>query len=225
VRGRTAAYLALLLGGGLALVASSQAWWRAVGTGVSVRFTGSQASGGLSQALGLVALAGTLLILALRARGRQVVAGLLVVVAAGAVLVGILRLRPSADAVRTQVREVSLADQFQVLATVWPTVYAAAGVLVALGAGLVLGTARRWPVRADRFARAAEPSVTAPSGDPGDVWRAMDAGLDPTVDRPADDPDVRKTEVADTMEQSDGSVRTGLSAPASPPEETEVRNG
>jgi hypothetical protein len=142
VRARTAAYLALLLGGGLALVASSQAWWRAVGTGVSVRFTGSQA-----------------------------------------------------------------------------------GVLVALGAGLVIGTARRWPVRPDRFARAAEPSVTAPSGDPGDVWRAMDAGIDPTVDRPADDPDVRKTGVADTMEQSDGSVRTGLSAPASPPEETEVRNG
>jgi uncharacterized membrane protein (TIGR02234 family) len=219
VRARTVAYLALVLGGGLALVASSQAWWRAVGTGVSVRFTGTQASGGLSQALGLVALAGTLLILALRARGRQIVAGLLVLVGAGAVVVGILRLRPSADAVRTQVREVSLADQFQVLATAWPTGYAVAGLLVALGAGLVVGTARRWPVRADRFARAADPSVSAASSDPGDVWRAMDAGVDPTADRAADDPDVRETAIADTMGAFDEPVRTGLSAPASPPEE------
>ena len=49
-------------------------------------------------------------------------------------LLGALRVRPSADAVRTQVREVSLADQFALTGTAWPWVYAAAGVLVLAGA-------------------------------------------------------------------------------------------
>ena len=96
----------------LALVAGSRAWWRAAGTGVSVAFTGTEATGGLAQALALVALAGVLLALVLRSRGRRVLGVLLVLAGAGAVVLGLLRPRPASGAVRTRVLEVSLADSF-----------------------------------------------------------------------------------------------------------------
>ena len=66
MRGRALAFGCLLIGGALALVASAQPWWRATGEGAAVKFTGTQATAGLSQAPAIVALAGTLLMLALR---------------------------------------------------------------------------------------------------------------------------------------------------------------
>ena len=87
-RSRALAFGCLLLGGGLALVGSAQPWWRAVGEGVVVKFSGTQATGGLSQALAIVALAGTLLMLALRTRGRRVIGALLLLVGAGIAVVG-----------------------------------------------------------------------------------------------------------------------------------------
>jgi uncharacterized membrane protein (TIGR02234 family) len=179
---RTRALLPGVVGGVLVLVTGAQPWWRATGEGVAVAFTGTETTAGLSQALGVVALAGWLLVLALRTRGRQVVAALLALAGAGAVLVGSLGLRPSAAAVRTQVREVSLADQFGLDATGWSYGYAAAGLLVLAGGVLVLLTAPRWPGRTDRFSRDApvRPATTA-ADDPADVWRAQDAGLDPTA--------------------------------------------
>jgi drug/metabolite transporter (DMT)-like permease len=179
VRGR--ALVPGLLGGVLALVTGAQPWWRASGEGVAVSFTGTETTAGLAQALGVVALAGWLLVLVLRTRGRQVVAALLVLLGAGIVLVGALRPRPSADAVRSQVREVSLADQFALRSTGWSYGYAVTGLLVTAGAVLVLVTAANWPQRADRFSRTAVPVAVLASDDPAAVWRAQDAGLDPTA--------------------------------------------
>ena len=206
MRSRASALGLLLAGGALALVASAQPWWRAVGEGVSVGFKGSEATGGLSQALAVVVLAGTLLILVLRARGRRIVGGLLIAAGAGVVALGVLRVRPSADAVRTQVREVSLVDQFALTGTAWPWVYAAAGLLVLAGAVSVVINAPRWRASAARFERgsnAAKPSVAT---DPADVWRALDAGEDPTIEaarEAAEDPDVRKGPTGDTMENAE----------------------
>lgn len=200
------ALLALLIGGGLALVASAQPWWRTVGQGsaldqgLSVAFSGTEATGGLSQALGAVVLAGTLLILALRARGRRVVGVLLLIGAAGVVVVGLVRSRPTPEAVRAQVREVSLTDQFALTSTPWPWVYAIAGVLIATGALSVVVNAARWQESAARFERPADVAVTPHSTevgtdedatrpasidsveDPARVWRALDEGEDPTLD-------------------------------------------
>ena len=50
MRSRALALGCLLVGGGLALVGSAQTWWRGVGEGVVVKFSGTQATGGLSQA-------------------------------------------------------------------------------------------------------------------------------------------------------------------------------
>jgi uncharacterized membrane protein (TIGR02234 family) len=198
MRPRPVCFALLFVGGGLGVVAAAQPWWRAVGagsaghggtapadTGLSVAFSGVQATAGLSQALAVVALAGTLLILVLRSRGRRVVGTILALVGAAIAVVGALRLQPSPEAVRAQVREVSLADQFALEPTVWPWIFAVAGAAVLAGAALCVVTAARWPVRVDRFERAAQTRPVSATDHVSEVWKAMDAGLDPTASEPA----------------------------------------
>jgi len=152
VRSRAVAYAALLGGGVLALVASSQA-------------------AGLSQALALAGLAGALLMLALRSRGRQVIGGAQALLGLGIVAAGVVAALAGPEP--------------------WPVAYAGAGGLVAAGGLVTLLTSPRWPTRAERFETRDEPV---------DLWRAQDAGLDPTADSvDPDDPDVRKPVVRDTM--------------------------
>ena len=57
MRSRALAFGCMLIGGALALIGSGQPWWRAAGEGVVLKFSGTQATGGLSQALAVVALA------------------------------------------------------------------------------------------------------------------------------------------------------------------------
>jgi hypothetical protein len=149
VRSRAVAYAALVAGGILALVASAQ-------------------SAGLSRALALAGLAGALLMLALRARGRRIIGGALALLGLGIVATGVTAALPGGDR--------------------WAIGYAVAGALVVTGGVLTLLTSPRWPSRAERFETRDEPV---------DLWRAQDAGLDPTAD--PDDPDVRKTPVRDRM--------------------------
>jgi uncharacterized membrane protein (TIGR02234 family) len=180
MRSRALAFGCLLSGGALALIAGAQPWWRATGDGVAVTFTGTQATAGLSQALAIVALAGTLLMLALRARGRWLVGALLAVLGLGIGLAGGLRVQPSADAVRSQVREVSLVDAFRLSTTAWPWIFALSGVLIVVGAAVTMITAGSWPARSNRFQLdQAEPPTFDESAE---LWRAMDAGVDPTSD-------------------------------------------
>lgn len=146
--GRAIAYAALLAGGMLGLVASSQAE-------------------GLSRALAGAALAGALLLLALRVRGRQVVGGALTLLGAGLILAG-------ATAGATPAG--------------WRAAYAIGGLLVLAGGTVTILTSRRWISRPDRFRKENEPA---------DLWRAQDAGLDPTAE--PHDPDVRKPSARETL--------------------------
>jgi uncharacterized membrane protein (TIGR02234 family) len=206
MKSRTLAFGCLIIGGALALVGSAQPWWRADSQGVVVKFSGTQATTGLSQALAIVALAGTLLLLALRTRGRRVVSALLLLVGAAIAIVGGLRLQPSAEAVRSQVREVSLTDAFQLTATVWPWVFALSGVLVADGAVLTMITAWAWPSAPDRFQAGLVKAEGSASDDPAELWKALDAGVDPTTE--ANDtakvphPDVQDRAAGATMEDT-----------------------
>ena len=179
MRSRALAFGCLLLGSALALVGGAQPWWRATGEGVVLRFTGTQATGGLSQALAIVALAGTLLMLALRTRGRRVVGALLLLVGVGLAMLGGLGLQPNADAVGSEVHGVGLAA-FQLSATVWPWVFAVSGALVAIGGALTMITAGTWPARSNRFQPGQSKAEVPASEDPAELWKAMDAGADPT---------------------------------------------
>jgi uncharacterized membrane protein (TIGR02234 family) len=182
MRSRALAFGCLIIGGALAMIGTSQPWWRAAGEGVVVRFSGTEATGGLSQALAIVALAGTLLMLALRTCGRRVIGGLLLLVGVTIAAVGGFRRQPNADTVRTEVREVSLADAFHVDATAWPWVFAVSGVLVAVGAALTMITGGTWPSGSNRFQAGPSNAEASASDDPAELWKAMDAGLDPTAD-------------------------------------------
>jgi uncharacterized membrane protein (TIGR02234 family) len=182
MRSRALAFGCLLIGGALALVGSAQPWWHATGEGVVLKFSGTQATGGLSQALAIVALAGTLLMLALRPRGRRVVGTLLLLVGVGLAVVGGLGLQPSADAVGSEVHGVSLANTFQLSATVWPWLFAVSGALVAIGAVLTMITAGSWPARSNRFQSGQSRAEVPVTEDPAALWKAMDAGADPTTD-------------------------------------------
>jgi hypothetical protein len=202
-----------LVGAALGFVAGSQPWWRAEAAGLNATFSGTQSTGGISQALAFVVAAGALLLLTLSVRGRQVVAALLLMVGASMAVLGVLRLRPSAEAVRDQVRTISMADQFSLSATAWPWVYAAAGALVVVAAMITLLRSGDWSRPTARFERG------TPASSPGEyaaeAWRAMDAGLDPTADLPdgperRSDPDVHSGPTRDTMER-DPSSGTKLS--------------
>jgi uncharacterized membrane protein (TIGR02234 family) len=218
MRSRTVAFGCLLIGGVMALIASAQPWWGATGEGVAVTFTGTQVTAGLSQALAIVALAGTVLMLVLRSGGRRVVGALLLLVALGIALAGGLRLQPSADAVRSQVREVSLVDAFRLNTTAWPWIFAFAGFVIAVGAAVTMITAGRWPARSNRFQPQLGQAAPASSEDSAELWKAMDAGADPTTDasvaRAAEegdasdtptvaDPNVRDRRSGDTMEDTE----------------------
>jgi uncharacterized membrane protein (TIGR02234 family) len=205
MRSRTLALGGLLAGSAAAFLAGTQPWWRAIGQGLDVAFSGNSSTGGISQALALVGLAGAFLILVLRVHGRRVVAAILALAGVGMAVVGALRSRPSATAVRTQVRTVSLSDQFTLAATPWPWLYAISGAVVLLAAAATLASAGSWPQRADRYG-------LAPAGvrteqlleHPADAWRAQDDGLDPTEDateRAGDPihPDVHSGPGGDTM--------------------------
>jgi uncharacterized membrane protein (TIGR02234 family) len=182
MRSRALAFGGLFIGSALTLLASQQPWWRGTGEGVVLSVSGTEAAGGLSQALAIVALAGTLLMLALQTRGRRMIGGLLLLVGIGLTVVGILGLQPSADAVRGQVHEVSQAETFNLTVTVWPWIFTGAGMPVAVAAVLTLITAGSWAVRSDRFQAAPSKAEAVASEDPVELWKALDAGVDPTTD-------------------------------------------
>jgi uncharacterized membrane protein (TIGR02234 family) len=207
MRSRALAFGCLLIGGALALIGSGQPWWRTAGEGVVLKFSGTQATAGLSQALAIVALAGTLLMLALRTRGRRIIGSLLVLVGVGLAVVGGLGSRPSADAIGGQVSQVSPADTLS--ATAWPWIFVGSGVLITIGAVLTMITAGTWPSRSDRFRPGSGKSEDPDSGDPAELWKAMDAGVDPTTNASTDTamvpyPNVHNRDPGDTMDDTEG---------------------
>lgn len=179
-RSRVVSLAGVAVAGLLALIVSAQPWWRADGSDAGVTFTGTDATAGLSQALGAVALAGFLLTLTLRGRGRQVLAVLLGLIGAAVVVVGAFRFQPNPDAVRARLQQVSLSQEFAMTGTPWPIGYVIAGVLLLAAAALIMITAPSWPTRTDRFRRE-RATAAAEQAEPIDLWKAMDSGQDPTV--------------------------------------------
>lgn len=185
-RERALSWLAILVASVLLLLAAPQAWVAVTASGAATSLSGTQVTGGLSQALAVVPPLGLLLALTLRARGRQGVGVLLVLVGLGAVALGVRPPAPSATQVEAALSTVTLAGDWQTAVTAWPRVFALAGALLVGAAVVVVRRAPRWPSRASRYEVGSAPART---DDPADVWRALDQGEDPTLD-PATDPTV-----------------------------------
>jgi hypothetical protein len=148
---------------------------------LTVGWTQPRVGQDLTQALGLVALVGTVLILVLRVPGRRVLGLLLGVLGLGMALAGAM-LAGSATALRVA--------------------YAVGGALVMSGGLLTMITGARSTAPADRFSQ----DQTSPhpgTDDPLTMWQAMDAGMDPTAD-----PDVRKADPGDTMRSANQSQQS-----------------
>ena len=226
MRSRTLAFGGLFIGGASALVASQQPWWRATGEGVVLSASGTEATGGLSQALAIVALAGTLLMLALQTRGRRMTGGLLLLVGVGVAVVGVRAFQPSADALRGEAREMSLAERFDLSVTAWPWAFAAAGVLVAGAAVLTMITAGTWAARSDRFQPASGKAKILASDEPVELWKALDAGVDPTADVNGEaqaagttaDHDTAKVPYPNVHDPDPGATMDGTEGRRDPPE-------
>lgn len=199
-RTRGPAFLAMAAGGLAAVILGGQSWYSVPGMNVS--FSGKEATGGLAQVLPAVVLAGALLMLTVRTLGRRIV-GVLVGLAAIAMTgMGLFPQQPGAHEVSSKVRQATLRNAGQLHLQGWNFGYAAAGLLALAGAVLMVLFAHRWPRRPDRFTRSSAAGTrpgtgadgsrgTAATTGPGasgdgtetdhdELWKAIDAGQDPT---------------------------------------------
>ena len=183
-RGLTTAVLLCLVGAFVVLVAAGRAWTSVeVGAGplVDARTesrTGTQIVPGLT-ALGLLGLAGVVALAATRRTGRTLVG--LVLLATGA---GVVAAVLTADL--SVVSEPLAGETGDVVLdmTVWSSVTALGGLLLA-GAGLLtVARGRSWPALGQRYeAPATPPASAAPAAEPTErgLWEALDRGEDPTA--------------------------------------------
>jgi uncharacterized membrane protein (TIGR02234 family) len=173
----------LLAGSAVVLLAASRPWGAAVvdqGARLPVRHvqvTGDDLAAGL-RALGLVALAGVVALVATKAWGRLLVGAL--VLGSGLGVVGLALAAGGATAVRDHLpADVEAGTVRDVTTTGWPAGAGLGGALVAASGALVLLRGRRWATLSSAYrppaARAPEPPTTDKA-----VWDALDRGEDPT---------------------------------------------
>jgi len=194
-RARLLSVLAVIVGGALALISSTQTWLEVTlreGAHPVLSVAGADASALLAP-LSLAALA---LGLALSIVGRilRYALGLLAVAIGGLLAVGALRIAVEhpADAFAAAVTEATgltgieavsaLVDAVE--STPWPHAALAGAVLVAAGGACTLATAHRWSGSDRRYRQ--EPSTSAgPTGsrphDAIDSWDELSRGDDPTA--------------------------------------------
>lgn len=178
---------ACTLAGVLVLLAAGRCWARVVvdvaDVPVTVHLVGAELAPVL-RALGLVALAGAVAVVATRRTGRRL-AGVVLALAGTAVVVSAVMVAATLSnsaltaAARTLGREQLSAGE--VGGSLWPYV-ASTGGLILLGAGVF--TCLRgpsWPTLGARYEAAGTPRRPAPrrTGEAG-MWDAIDRGEDPT---------------------------------------------
>lgn len=193
-RARTIAVLAILVGGALALVSSTQTWL----TVSLVQIQDERLAVAGADAVALLAplsLAALALGLALSIVGTvlRYVFGVLAVAIGAAVLVLSARLAVEVpvDAVAAAVTTATGLSGTETITrliasigeTPWPWLTAVAGALVAVGGGFTLATAHRWSGAGRRFRTGTAPTPAAGSRphDAIDSWDDLSRGDDPTA--------------------------------------------
>jgi uncharacterized membrane protein (TIGR02234 family) len=182
--------LALLLLGAVVVLGSVGRGWAtaqvagASGASVTVRAQGSDVAGAL-HALGLLALAGVLAVVATRGHARRALGALLALAGLTVALVAATGdVGAALDRAARTAAGISSAQATDAAANAWRWVCVVGGLLVAASGVLTLLRGGRWPALGARYERGA-----ARTPRPLDAWSALDQGIDPTVDpTPASDP-------------------------------------
>lgn len=186
--------VAQLVGAGAVLLCATRSWQSAVLTrprplpAVHVDVTGRTVNA-LPTALGLVALAGVVAVLAATGLVRRVIGFLVAAAGAGIVAVALTsfpalpdeRLRSLARSHHSGVLVDSSATVDVSLHAVWPVLTAVAGLLIALAGALTVAQGARWSGMSRRYER--ERTDAAPDGSPpdgaGPPGDGSDTGSDP----------------------------------------------
>lgn len=208
----------VVVGGGLALIASVQEWLRVdflpgVATAETLSITGQK----LNPALTLIALAGlaSALVLTIAGRGfRRVIGVLVLLLGIGLAVLGAMTGANPVAGARKQIEEVSgIAGEAQealldgVTVSAWPGVTIAVGALLALGGVLILVFGGRWKTGGRKYESGdASPKSRGRVRAPGDrisEWDALSDGDDPT-DELDETEDADDTGDTDTDTDSDG---------------------
>jgi len=169
-----------LASAGLTALAANRAWARAeVSASLPVPPDDTSASMPLVGALALVVLAGWGVVLVTRGRLRRIVALLGAAAALGALVVTLIGLSTTADAVRDDLVLVGVQDAV-VARTAWAWLAVAAALASVATTAAAVRLVPRWPEMGSRYDA---PGATAEPADPTslDLWKALDAGRDPTL--------------------------------------------
>lgn len=183
-RERGLAFGLLALGGLVGLLLATQNWW--THPALTPGLTGNDATGSLAGVLAGAAAAGTGLAALSGTRARQVLGVLIVVLGIAMVAVA---LTASVDGVELTTGPALIPGAQELTQSGVRWGYLLCGVLVAAGGGVLTARAGRWPRRRDKYARLTARAATVAEDDAADVWKAMDAGFDPTEGNPSPDRD------------------------------------
>ena len=149
-------------------------------------------------AVGLVALAGVVAVLATRGLARRAVGAMLALAGAllvwrslsGLTAVSGARVRSLVQAKHSGVGVDATFAPHVTAHPVWPVLSAGCAVLVLAGGALVAVRGHRWATLSRRYeppsgAVSTEESATARARADASMWTALDRGADPTAERPA----------------------------------------
>lgn len=169
----------------LVLTAVGRTWAEGRAGTLDVAVTGGRISE-LPGGLALVGLAAAVAVFAVRGAGRLAVGVLTLLAGIGAAAASVAGAGDTAalDAEAAGKLALSGSAATGVSHTAWPWVALVGGVLLALAGLLTLRYGRRWPAMGSRYEAPtgkAPARTPAKAETPGDLWKALDRGEDPTA--------------------------------------------
>ncbi|MFJ9456190.1 TIGR02234 family membrane protein [Kitasatospora sp. NPDC101447] len=169
----------------LVLTAAGRTWAEGRAGTLDVAVTGGRISE-LPGGLALVGLAAAVAVFAVRGAGRLAVGALTLFAGIGAAAASVAGAGDTAALDAEAARKLALTGSAAtgVSHTAWPWVALVGGVLLALAGLLTLRYGRGWPAMGSRYEAPTgkAPARTAAKAEtPGDLWKALDRGEDPTA--------------------------------------------
>jgi uncharacterized membrane protein (TIGR02234 family) len=173
--------LLTLLGAVLVLTAAGRDWAEGRAGTLDVSVTGGKISE-LPGGLALVGLAAAVAVFAVRGAGRLAVGALTLLAGLGVAAASVAGASDTAALDSAASGKLALAGSTatEVSHSAWPWVALAGGLLLALAGLVTLRYGRGWPAMGSRYEA---PTRKAPvkAETPGDLWKALDRGEDPTA--------------------------------------------